>query len=539
MLIEISTSLITFDEGYPWLRAGRRDGFDLVCVLSMIMGIMFTWPSSTLELFKSNETVLSHIMGPGEVALFGSLSSIGALVGTPLAGYLLDKIGRKRSSMLGGIPFLLAWSMIAAFDRVEVILAATFIAGIGGSTFVTSPVYISEICQDSIRGSVTAGSVIFYNLGVLLSYILGGYLSYYVMVYIQVTLAASYILFVGLLKDSPVYLMRKGREEEAAKSIAFYRNIKPDSKEVLEELYNIKRVLNLECLGNPEVKSLQPATVKPPPEKDISPWRYLSKRALFVCLTLVTASTLMGMIVVQVYADPLFKEAAPSIPSTLCTIIVAVVTMVAGLTAAALADRSGRRLRRYRVGDSGRSARSLHQRPTFKQVRLLVVVHTKTEIAVSARGLKREVISYKNLMLYSSGGSAVVTLLLGTQLELEWGPHSLTAILIYIFCFIYSIGAGTIPYIVVCEVFVPELKSFCTMIILEWAWVCSFIILLVFYPLVDTLGLGPVFYIFSIICLGTAIFCYFFQPETKGLPVDVIQNLFTKRQKLNNRIIAY
>ncbi|GBP78769.1 Facilitated trehalose transporter Tret1 [Eumeta japonica] len=449
------------------------------------MGMMFTWPSSTVNNFKSNETVLSHAMGPYEVALFGSLSSVGALVGTPLFGYLSDNIGRKYSCIAAGIPFLVAWSMIAIFRQVEVVLAALFIAGVGAASAFISPVFASEICQDSLRGVMTIGTVIFYNLGILLSYLLGGHLSYYCFVYVQITISALYILLASFLKDSPVHLMNKGREYEAAKSIAFYRSVTPESKEVLEELSTIKNILNLESCVSPEEVKLN-GTQKPTNKGNVSPLKYLlksqpSRRALAVCLTMITAANLMGMIVVLVYAEPIFEDAVPGVPATLCTVVLAVVTIAAAITSACLANRAGRKV----------------------------------------------------IMLYSAGGSAVVTLLLGSQLHLGWGPHVLTAVLIYVFCFVYGIGAGTIPYILFCEVFVPEVKSFCSMLVMEWAWLCSFFVLLVFNPLVDAMGLGPVFYIFSVICMCTAIFCYFFQPETKGLPVDVIQTLFTKKSKLN------
>ncbi|GBP61955.1 Facilitated trehalose transporter Tret1 [Eumeta japonica] len=190
---------------------------------------------------------------------------------------------------------------------------------------------------------------------------------------------------------------------------------------------------------------------------------------------MVTATVFMGFVVVQVYADPLFRETVPSMSPTSCNIIFALVSIIATMVTAVVVDKVGRKM----------------------------------------------------LMLYSSGASAVVTLLLGTQLHVQWGPHMLTAVLIYIFCFAFSIGAGTIPYILVYEVFLPEIKSFCSMLVLEWAWLTSFLILLIFNPLVECLGLGPVFYIFSAFCVLTSVFCCLFQPETKGLPLDVIVTLFT------------
>ncbi|GBP78778.1 Facilitated trehalose transporter Tret1 [Eumeta japonica] len=313
---------------------------------------MYAWPSSIVNNFKSNETVLSHAMGPYEVALFGSLSSVGALVGTPLFGYLSDSIGRKYSCIAAGIPFLVAWSMIATFRQVEVVLVALFIAGFGAATGFISPVFVSEICQDSLRGVMTISTVIFYNSGILLSYLLGGHLSYYCFVYVQIIISALYIILANFLKDSPVHLMNKGRESEAATSIAFYRSVAPDSKEVLEELDNIKKTLNLESCGQTFPDSSEEAKLNqtPQPSNDeyVSPLRYLlksqsSRRALAVCLMMITAANLMGMVVVLVYAEPIFEDAVPSMPATLCTIMLAVVMIVATVASASLVNRAGRK----------------------------------------------------------------------------------------------------------------------------------------------------------------------------------------------------
>ncbi|GBP78773.1 Facilitated trehalose transporter Tret1 [Eumeta japonica] len=395
---------------------------------------------------RPTETVLSHVMESHEVALFGSLSSVGALVGTPLFGYLLDIIGRKYTCVAAGIPFLIGWSLIAAFNKVEIVLFAVFVAGIGAASGLITPVFASEICQESLRGVMTIGTVIFYNVGVLLSYLLGGHLSYYNYVYVQLTLSAIYIIMASFLKDSPVYLMCKGLEKEAAESIAFYRSAKLDSKEVLEELNNIKKTMLQECnatdarahstlpvIQDPHTVCVPvPAAVNqdtaarlatlllasPPSYPNMR--KYIefqassrdgqsgksqpSRRALAICLTMITAANLMGTLVVMVYAEPLFREAVPNVAPTLCTTVLAVVVIAAATTSASIANKVGRKV----------------------------------------------------TMLYSSGGSAVVTFILATQLHLKWGPHILTAVFIYVFCFVYGIGAGAIPYILFCEVFVPE-----------------------------------------------------------------------------------
>ncbi|CAH0760109.1 unnamed protein product [Diatraea saccharalis] len=144
----------------------------------------------------------------------------------------------------------MAWGLITFSNRVEIILAALFLAGISSSIFLVIPIYISEFCNESIRGTLTSGALVFLRLGILVSYMIGGLLSYDAMAYVCLTLSVITLLLLMFLKESPMLLMKKGMEEEARKSIEFYTNSKPDSKEVLQEIIKIKRALYPEECGN-------------------------------------------------------------------------------------------------------------------------------------------------------------------------------------------------------------------------------------------------------------------------------------------------
>ncbi|KAJ0171609.1 hypothetical protein K1T71_013159 [Dendrolimus kikuchii] len=456
----------------------------IICWICMNMGVMFSWPSSTYRLFESANTTLHRPMTEAELALFGSLSSVGALLGTPVIGMLLDKLGRKYCAIIGSLTGVISWAMIAASNRVEVLLTAIFVSGLSGSVFLVVPVYIGEFCQESIRGAMTSGFMMFYGIGMLVSYIIGGFLEYYSMVYICLTLSVLGTVLIAILKESPVYLMSRGLEEEAKKSIAYFRRVKCDDKEVLEEINNIRRALNPD-MDSPDITP-EEEKLKQPIEgsKKLSLWQFFKKsrstrRAMMVCLILVTASIFQGLIVVQVYAEPLFEEAIPSMSSTLCSVLLAVASVLAGLGAAYLSESAGRR----------------------------------------------------PLMIYSSFASGISCMVLGSQIHMRWGPGWVTAIFMYLFAVVFSVGSGIIPFVVIAEVFLPEVKSFISMLVVEWAWLCNSIILFIFNPLLKAIGLGPVFYLFATVCFFTTVFCWFCLPETKGMPVDAIQTLFNNKRR--------
>ncbi|XP_048000750.1 monosaccharide-sensing protein 1-like [Leguminivora glycinivorella] len=460
----------------------------VVCWLCMSMGVTFTWPSSTLLLFRSENTTLHRPMTEAEQALFGSLSSIGALISTPAAGFLLDIIGRKYTSILFSLMHVICWAMVISSNRVEVILTAIFVSGIGGAAFLVVPVYIAEFCEDSLRGGMTSGAMIFYAVGMIISYAIGGWMDYYPMVYVCVSIAVVGVTLLSLLKETPVFLMMKEREEEARESLAFYRNKKKQSKAITQEIETIRRTLNpdLDSPDTPEEEELKlkPETKRVKTKEKLSIIQFIKKsystrRALCVILVLMTASVFQGLVAVQVYAEPLFAEAIPSMSATVSSVLSSIITVVAGLTTAYLTDIAGR----------------------------------------------------KPLMIWSSVASGACCLLLGSQIHMHWAPHSVTAVFIFSFCIVYTLGAGTIPYILSPEVFLPEVRSLVSMLVIEWSWLCNFIILLIFNPLVTAIGLGPVFYIFAVVCFFSAVFTHFFLPETKGLPVDAVQLLFSKKRR--------
>lgn len=87
------------------------------------------------------------------------------------------------------------------------------LAGVGAAGQGISSIYISEICQDSIRGALTSMTVSGFFTGLLFSYVLGRFLKYQQILYIHLSLSILYILLLMLLKESPVFLLKIGKEK--------------------------------------------------------------------------------------------------------------------------------------------------------------------------------------------------------------------------------------------------------------------------------------------------------------------------------------
>ncbi|XP_053617855.1 facilitated trehalose transporter Tret1-like isoform X2 [Plodia interpunctella] len=452
----------------------------------MSTGIIFAWPSSTTNLFRSGNTPLYRVMSGTEIGLLGSLSSAGALASTPVLAILIDRLGRKNCSLVCALMNVIGWALISVSRQVEVIMTGLFIAGLGGGAFLIVAVFVGEFCQESIRGAMSSGSMVMYGVGILLAYLTGGLLDYWTNVYVSLGLTIVNLGLLCWLKESPIYLLMKGLEKEAAISIAFYRRVKTSTKEVADELGKLRRAINAEEDEiAPEEAKLQP---KPERHEKLNLLQFVKKsrstrRALLVTIILMTASIFQGLVVVQVYAEPLFEKTVPDMPTTVATVIFAVINVLSGFCAAYLTEICGR----------------------------------------------------KPLIIYPSIGASICCFLCGLQLCTSFGPNWLMPLFIYVFATCFAFGAATVPFVLLAEVFLPEVKSYMTMIIVEWTWLCNFLVLFVFDPLMNAIGLGPVFFIFSATCLLTAIFSIFFVPETKGVPLDEIQRLMVpKKHRLNN-----
>jgi hypothetical protein len=60
---------------------------------------------------------------------------------------------------------------------------------------------------------MSSGSMVFYGVGMLISYLLGGYTSYMMMIYIAMGLSAVELVLMLWLRESPVYLLKSNLEE--------------------------------------------------------------------------------------------------------------------------------------------------------------------------------------------------------------------------------------------------------------------------------------------------------------------------------------
>ena len=148
--------------------------------------------------------------------------------------------------------------MTATSGNLDMMYAGRVLTGFGcGAITATVPSYIAELSIPSIRGILTGLFEIAYQIGSLI----GFWINYGINQNIAVDSAASFRipmavqfipavpLFIGglLLHESPLWLMRKGKVEQAQKTLVDLRHLPVEHPYVQEDIATIESRLQEEA----------------------------------------------------------------------------------------------------------------------------------------------------------------------------------------------------------------------------------------------------------------------------------------------------
>lgn len=186
---------------------------------ALAYGTSLGWVAPVLPRLLSEDTPVGSVPMTDETAswLISALC-LGGLVMTPILGPLAERFGRKFVGCLIALPLVLSWLLKIFAQDSSYLIAARFVAGCGGAgcIFIIS-IYISETTSDAIRGTAGSFLVLFLNIGILLAYIIGPILSFKFFGIVCLCLPVFYLGCFVFLPETPVYLIRNNRLNDAIK----------------------------------------------------------------------------------------------------------------------------------------------------------------------------------------------------------------------------------------------------------------------------------------------------------------------------------
>jgi MFS family permease len=104
------------------------------------------------------------------VTLFSAFVPVGALVGTIITGYLIDRFGRRKTTMMTDVAYVIG-TIILVMPSTPTFAIGRLITGLGAGIFMTiGPIYVTEVTPEALIAKVGPIIVVANNLGLLTAY---------------------------------------------------------------------------------------------------------------------------------------------------------------------------------------------------------------------------------------------------------------------------------------------------------------------------------------------------------------------------------
>jgi sugar porter (SP) family MFS transporter len=189
-----------------------------------------------------------------------SMVQMGSILGALIAFFLTDKIGRLWATRQLCVLWVFGISLFlgsASTGSIGMVYAGRFIAGIGiGQTTVVAPTYLAETAPRAIRGLCVCAFAGAVYIGIMLAY----FASWGSSIHISDTTDAQWLvpnsmhlMFAGIIftltflsRESPRWLIKVGRHEEALETLTRLRQLPADHPYVTTEIMDINAQLERE-----------------------------------------------------------------------------------------------------------------------------------------------------------------------------------------------------------------------------------------------------------------------------------------------------
>ncbi|XP_014517935.2 sugar transporter ERD6-like 16 [Vigna radiata var. radiata] len=394
-----------------------------------------------------------------EFSMFGSLVTIGAMLGAMTSGPITDFIGRKGAMRISTGFCITGWLAVFFSTSSYSLDLGRFSTGYGiGIISYVVPVYIAEIAPKDLRGGLATTNQLLIVIGMSVSFLIGSVVNWRQLALAGLVPCIFLVIGLCFIPESPRWLAKVGREKEFQLALRSLRGRDVDiSHEAAEILDYIETFQSL-----PKTTLL-----------DLFQSKYV--RSLVIGVGLMACQQSVGINGIGFYTAETFVAAGLS-SGKAGTVAYACMQVPFTILGAILMDRSGRR----------------------------------PLIMVSASGTF--------LGCFIAG---IAFYLKDQSLLLEWVPIlAVTGVLIYIAAF--SIGMGPVPWVIMSEIFPINVKGTAGSLVVLLNWLGAWIVSYTFNFLMSWSSPGTLF-LYAGFSLLTILFVAKLVPETKGKTLEEIQ----------------
>ncbi|UPX13637.1 uncharacterized protein EKO05_0004138 [Ascochyta rabiei] len=431
-------------------------------------------------------------------ANIASTLQAGCFLGCFIASWMADKYGRRWTLQLAGLVTIVGCVIqAAASGSIEAMYIGRLVAGLGvGAASMVVPLYISENAPRAIRGGLTGLYQLFIATGTCLAFwvnygsllhISGSQAVYIVPLALQALPAVLLWICMALNKESPRFLAKQDRWEEATSVLARVRNLPASHEYVAAELKDIADQLEHErmLIAGATVKDLLKEMFTIPGNR---------KRAL-LSIGLMICQQMTGTNAINYYAPQIFKAL--------------------GL--------EGNEVKLFATGIYG----------IVKMIACLAFLI----FAADSLGRRRS-------LLWTSVAQGLAMLYIGLYMRFDPpvpgkavpGAGYFALVCVFLFAGFFQFGWGPVCWIYVSEIPAARLRSLNVAIAAATQWLFNFVVARATPVMMTTVGFNGygTFLIYGCFCFSMFFFVWFLVPETKGLSLEKMDDLFGITELIKN-----
>ncbi|KAK8664555.1 hypothetical protein V6N13_084339 [Hibiscus sabdariffa] len=484
-----------------------------------------------------------------------SMAVAGAIIGAAIGGWMNDRFGRRTAILIADFLFFIGAVVMASAPSAPLLIVGRVFVGLGvGMASMTSPLYISEASPAKIRGALVSTNGFLITGGQFLSYLINLAFTkapgtWRWMLGIAGLPALVQFVLMLLLPESPRWLYRKGREEEAK---VILRKIYP-AEDVEKEIRDLKESVEAEISeeGPAKInimKLLETKTVR---------------RGLVAGVGLQVFQQFVGINTVMYYSPTIVQLAgfASNQTALLLSLITAGLNALGSIVSIYFIDRTGRKklllISLFGVALSlGLLAGVFHETTSHTPMVSQVQTSHFSNYTCPEYGSARNPGAWNCMKCLKASSpscgfcaSPTNKLLPGACLvsndtvkdlchgesrlwytrgcPSNFGWLALIGLALYIISF--SPGMGTAPWIVNSEIYPLRFRGVCGGIAATANWISNLIVAQSFLSLTEAIGTSWTFLIFGVISVVALLFVIVYVPETKGLPIEEIEKMLETR----------
>ncbi|TFY78284.1 hypothetical protein EWM64_g5722 [Hericium alpestre] len=245
------------DKSRPWWMNRRLLALNGWIALLLITSTTNGYDGSMMNGLQSLPQWVQDFHDPSVnmLGLLNAIQNIGSLCAYPFSPYVTDGLGRRMAILLGATIMLIGTALQTASNSVNMFIGARFLIGFG-LTFAaaSAPLLVTEIAYPSQRGQATSMYNTLWFFGSIIAawttfgtFTIPSSWAWRTPSLLQGLPSVLQVSLIWFVPESPRWLINKGREAQALRTLAYYHANGNEHDPLVEyEFEEIKAAIQLD-----------------------------------------------------------------------------------------------------------------------------------------------------------------------------------------------------------------------------------------------------------------------------------------------------